>query len=401
MPQIFVDNTKPMVDPNFPLRWCLCPGELEELRKKKAQNIYLVISIVWGGREVDRLLYPIDQVMTYINLRRAGTHTLNAFVVFCDDDSGHISENWCPGKSYIKKGLGSKNGHGQPDHNLYDGNGDLNLENISCFQGGIGWLLEASSVDIVVNEEFFAPEPPAWEQRWVNMFFSRGPVDQCAYRRRRIFAYTIQPFVVFIMWAWFVFTRTTVLLMSIFLMRRHWDIAPILTPWEYRFKDVWDPPSCDYWSFENDIVFTDKDGKERSFWFVLLHPVLWVCVATLATFVYFIAWPMMMKLAPVVWEIRYYLMGFLTTFGVYGLFRLKRWLNPALYKIRDEERERKAEQRRLERQDEYYTISLSELSCEHGRQLPVKISALPPSRKTLRLRFYAVKNAVCRPFSLK
>ena len=49
------------------------------------------------------------------------------------------------------------------------------------------------SVAIDVPEGVFAKEPPQWEKNWVNLFFRGRPDDQCDYRKRRIFAYTVQP----------------------------------------------------------------------------------------------------------------------------------------------------------------------------------------------------------------
>src|SRR5690348_17983434 len=41
--------------------------------------------------------------------------------------------------------------------------------------------------------------------RYVNYLFKKGPCDQCAYRRRRMFAYTFQPFVLMVVGAFLAF----------------------------------------------------------------------------------------------------------------------------------------------------------------------------------------------------
>jgi len=46
---------------------------------------------------------------------------------------------------------------------------------------------------VLVPVEVFAKEPAAWEKAWVNLFFRSRPGDQCDFRKRRLFAYTIQP----------------------------------------------------------------------------------------------------------------------------------------------------------------------------------------------------------------
>lgn len=53
--------------------------------------------------------------------------------------------------------------------------------------------LASGVIDVEVPEGLFAGKPIDWG--WVNMFFKTDPRDQCAFRRRRMFAYTLQPFV--------------------------------------------------------------------------------------------------------------------------------------------------------------------------------------------------------------
>ncbi|OHA59486.1 MAG: hypothetical protein A2589_01325 [Candidatus Vogelbacteria bacterium RIFOXYD1_FULL_46_19] len=411
MLRLFVDNTKSLVDPVFPVRWCLCPGDWEELRKRNAQNIHVVISVVYGDREVDRHMFPIDRAMEYIRLRRAGTHTLNAFVVWCEDDWGHPREDRSKsGKQRLRQAFASKEANGVPTYNLYDGNDELSLLNIPQIDCRLKYLLDVASVNVEVGAEFFAPEPPEWEKKWVNLLFSRKPVDQCAYRRRRIFAYTLQFVLVPLIFAVKCPIRLTALLFTILTARRYWKFAPVFRIWTYRFEDVWDPPTTMYWHPRNNLVLRDKEGNKRNSLFLFLHPCLWLAVAGVAASVWaywgFVsaigAW-LGMAVSWLVVEAWLYLLV-LVVVGIIAAYKLAKYLYDPDYHHRQLQRAEKLKEEReaarKRREDEYFTVSLQELVCPGDRQLPVIVSELPVSRRTFRLRFQELKKKVCRPFAL-
>lgn len=54
-------------------------------------------------------------------------------------------------------------------------------------------------IDVELPEDVFASEPPAWEKRWVNFFFSSPAKDQCDFRKRRLLAYSVQPVLILLM----------------------------------------------------------------------------------------------------------------------------------------------------------------------------------------------------------
>ncbi len=75
---------------------------------------------------------------------------------------------------------------------------------ILSYEGKFGLCCDFSAKPLEVNvpENIFANAPPKWEHDWVYWLFPRDKaIDQCDYRRRRIFAYTIQlmPFIVTIL----------------------------------------------------------------------------------------------------------------------------------------------------------------------------------------------------------
>lgn len=56
-------------------------------------------------------------------------------------------------------------------------------------------LWQETPISVDVPQELFAKEPPEWEKKWVTALWSSPVRDQCDYRQRRMFAYTLQPFV--------------------------------------------------------------------------------------------------------------------------------------------------------------------------------------------------------------
>ncbi|GEM_PF-2424351 len=119
------------------------------------------------------------ELAAYIPLKSPGKHTFLMYV-FCGETMRDASD-------YVDIHL--KN-YG-PSHILYK---DLD-------QGGVlrNKRVYIIATDFEVPDELFAHKPKkgfgefVWN--WVNKYFKKEPIDQCQYRKRKIFAFTIQPFV--------------------------------------------------------------------------------------------------------------------------------------------------------------------------------------------------------------
>ena len=76
------------------------------------------------------------------------------------------------------------------------------LDQLTALDGSI---LASAVVEIEVPSELFAQAPKTrWGKlvwRWVNLWYEDDPVDECNYRQRKGFAFTIQPFLALIWWA--------------------------------------------------------------------------------------------------------------------------------------------------------------------------------------------------------
>lgn len=173
---------KDVTSGTVPISWCLDKELLASLAKRQITEPMLVIVIAptkgyHQSKEV-RKVVPMRELMTYIDFHCAGENKIWGFV---SPEDKALSE-----RRFLKR-----------DGTGYDTT-VLNSSNTECWYGSIDGITRDNSacacLTVDVPRECFAPEPSQWEKNWVNFFFRDKPVDQCNFRRRRIFAYTVQPF---------------------------------------------------------------------------------------------------------------------------------------------------------------------------------------------------------------
>ncbi len=174
--------------PSVLVRWCLDP-ETTSLLKDHAEAKPQILLVIAGPHNSEtRVLTPLENVMQYVEVRRPGPNTILSAIVWRGPYSDHA-----PQSTYLRRV------HGRYWTDLV-ARGDVEQEDpqIRSFLSVSGeygmYGIVGPTLQIDVPKEVFAKEPPKWEQKWVNWLFSHAPVDQCAYRRRRIFAYSLKPF---------------------------------------------------------------------------------------------------------------------------------------------------------------------------------------------------------------
>ncbi len=177
-------------NPTIPVSWCLTEAGKYRLlhRKTNPDETFVLVSVHHPtAGETDRYLFPINSGMGYVQFRGTGKNTLHASILWSDDfsfvNTAEKLENEVLNKSTAQ----------DFNLNLYNHNtSDFNLElafirRFNC--------LGHSEVAVTVEKEFFAKEPPEWLDHWVNAMFNRSAADQCQFRRRAIFAFTLQPII--------------------------------------------------------------------------------------------------------------------------------------------------------------------------------------------------------------
>ena len=166
-----------------PITWCI---DKETLKTLKGMNEPLVvISIVpvvdaetnhGSLRTEQRYVVPLRDAMTYVSFKKPGPNRIFGFIdVTCGRGQAE--------KKYFER---------------YDKRFDLNIVNFNgdAVARHINETVPSDficpPVNVDVPDLAFAKEPSEFERAWVCWLIPDKGTDQCAFRRRKMFAYTIQ-----------------------------------------------------------------------------------------------------------------------------------------------------------------------------------------------------------------
>jgi hypothetical protein len=133
---------------------------------------------MWEKQADDRNLYHVTDLAKYLQLRRPGRHTLIA-VVFCGDKKKALDAGWkfCS------------------DYSLYYSSLSEGKLTDSSFKEQPVYI---AAFEFEVPKELFATTSESWLGKvvwaWVNRWYVKDPRDECMYRKRKILAFTLQPF---------------------------------------------------------------------------------------------------------------------------------------------------------------------------------------------------------------
>jgi hypothetical protein len=372
--KLFVTSTD--VDSGaIPISWCVSKEKLEELAKRGIKDPQIVLCVVpeanyFPSKEY-RKVVPLKDLMTYVEFRHPGKNKIYGIISF----KGKRSAENC----YLSKTFRTH------DTTMLTYNGDDWRE---------GWedITHKDVVSVDVPAGCFAPEPPDWEKAWVNHHFSSRCVDQCQYRRRRIFAYTVQPILMFLN----LLLRMWVLIMALSVgMRgvRFWK--QVFLPLTYGIKDIFEN------MFDGGSVFIRPTKTEapwefyKAGWWLIKR--CWTLVFTPLLLFPLLAmfWIFGIKATLIGWALVFLmivgiLVGVVITASIISLIinrstrdRVFNWLfSPFRSK------------------DLWYTNDdeMINIICD-GTIKPMKVSRLPRKHRTIRLRLSELKSKVCKPFS--
>ena len=385
----------------FPIRWCVDKDDLVRLEKTEVKNPQLFISVERNGRETDRMIVPLSRMMDYIELHSTGKHTIHACIIWNRSNESPASK--------LKRVWLTRSSVDSFRRFVYESNWDV--EERQAADKFSPYLLDrfetdydpqsVTSLDVVVGNEFFAKEPPAWEKRWVNLWFEWPARNQCEFKKRRFLAYPIQPPVVALFIIWLVLVRTAFAIISGLLGRRYIKISPIWHPFRDETREVGPYP---YWGKRFNFFLTGNDGEDRSVWFLFLHPI---SVAIWGALLYLMIRAEFLK--SLAWIAVVLAIGFLVTKVASPVFgRLNNWFKKVAGKLDKEFSswlERNATKREVRELVAVQAVRtetrrvLEALVCDAEVPLPVSVRALPIQKQTVYLKFKEVKARVCRPFS--
>jgi len=379
-----------IADPNVStgsvaVSWCLDHEVLKELANQGLHDPQIVIVVAptekYHISKESRRVVPLKDLMTYIECRSAGPNKIYALISFREPKDAR--------EHYLSKEDGAyRNNVLDYDGESYSSRliGQEDPDDIEA--GNYKYLSEPLAIN--VPKGVFAPEPPKWEKAWVNLFFRSKTVDQCDYRRRRLFAYSIQLLIV----GFNLLVRSLILLLGLLTGARDLSLK-YLNPITYRWKDtfeIWESGSV----FIKHQPEDDNAGEElayippgyllRSFWLAPLMPLFSIPVGLLVWFhhpywalsillIVFLALPVLLVT-----------ISYLATNGNGGRLFRKTWKYVTNLFTTDELWYLQQEDMQL-------------ITCNSDKS-PTTYKSLPARKKTVRLRFQNLKTKVCKPFSV-
>lgn len=163
--------------------WTVDPEVLFKVKEKEEKGLQswmMLLVFDKNKKREERKIVPLRDCIAYLSLRSVGEARVFGQVL-------------CGTKKDIYRTWLSQEGNDWEFDARHVKAMDTNGVPDNLVPMGYGFVGPEMVLNLQVPAEAFAPPPPEWESSWVNYFFHTTPRDQCAYRRRRILAYTIQP----------------------------------------------------------------------------------------------------------------------------------------------------------------------------------------------------------------
>ncbi len=164
------------------VRWCVTPALVAKLEEDGVIDPHVLLVSANEGREMQRQMVPITELMTYVRFTRAGEQDLFGFIISGADGRKKLQS------TYFRK----TNGDYETDIMFtYTKQPHDDLHGEYC----------RTSVKVAIPAGVFGKEPSAWMKWYVNAWHSSTGkiVDECHYRRRLMIAFTLKviPFLIF------------------------------------------------------------------------------------------------------------------------------------------------------------------------------------------------------------
>lgn len=359
------------VSATIALRWCICPSLFEKLKQDINKKPYLLVVVTENDEETTKKLIPLDQALEFISFSQSGKSIIRATIARLDDQDAHKV------RRAIKRG-----------HTILDKYDNFVKTLYSTDISSVG----SGEVSIHVAPEFFAERPKEWVWRWANYLHEGKPKNQCEFRRRCMLAFTLKPFLVFIMLIlWTVLGSITASILRFGFGLRGIDFSPIFHPFSYQFEDIW--MSCKN-SKAKSIFFTTPEGESQPMGTWLFMPVIIVPL-------FFINWLIFQDMEKKNIALITFLIPTACLLGTYALWILSILAEKLIphslaqwYEKNAKEAKRKLELAPIKEFEDRY----DDIVCR-GIPMQADLMHLPKQKRTLRLRYLDLKAKVCKPFN--
>lgn len=389
-------------DATTPLRWSIGANDQKELAEISGP-VLLFVSIVHVSeegkhRETKRFLFPLDSVMDYIVFDRPGKHIVRAWIVWPTDTYDQRIQR-TRNVLWLKETLLGRYYANEYRVCIYDNQGELYPNGLESFMDIES--LKTDSVEVNVGAEFFAKPPHRWVSRWVNRWHEAPPANECQFRARLIYSFTLKP-ILFLLWvALIVTSRALLATISVFLGQRGINFRPIIHPFTSSINNVYteqnflDHP-------RNNFYVAKKSGDWRPWPCVFLHPALWLgypAAIYIAFFSSFFALPVRIVVGIVIILVSTWYINSITG------QRLREWVEQEKFtgkRNRPQPPKQPVEpnQEIIRRAARYEDVVYENAHTPAKQVVPVaRLHAIPPRRRTITLRYKDLKARVCKPFS--
>jgi hypothetical protein len=377
-----------------PVGWCLDKRDLEYLESREIpkKDVHVLIVVAYeDGLHEDRYLAKLTDPMARVGFSYPGKHKVFARLVW---------PGWSTNPKQAVTKMRNQILHLDSPHSYhnrvlnYDRTEILNEANRMDISGSIKEI-DPFEISVEVDKEHFAPEPPKWLKRWVNLWFTYKQRDECNFKWRALFAFTIQPIPMAIwvtllflrnLLAWFVFQIILgmrgidhSLLVHPFTTPEPENLCPLVHLKNYK-EGVGEQSS---WYLE------DADGNRRP-WRLAMNPLLislvWMALVLMYHFVTTASFSVLLWTGG-------------TVIGVLlGVFLLPRLLQSILARIEKgwEEKEKALVASRIQYED---LKTLVACSPERMRQGPPNPDLIPKENLSIRLRVANYKAKSCRRYA--
>lgn len=447
---LFLDqDEKGQVDSTVPVRWCISRETAEMIEAEGILDPQLLIVIEQNGQELERYVVPLEDQMRYIQFRRPGTNVIHATVMWQPDDEEPSVKEIVTGRTdsglYRAQMLSMKRPETealeakaqslrrkQRDVDAEDAEYVVLQTEIDQIEAEVAEKRFSESpevsvradfdtikridaefqLDVVVPEEMFAKEPPRW-MKWLGTRYSTwqsAARDQCDLRRRAIITGFTLPFV----WAWLAIKNTVMFLAvaGVVLLVEIINLGQIAALLLLGARNINYKPLNPFDEEVNDFVKDIGKDLKPSFWWTkkvksddgfyeykyeLRHPVLLVVNPPVVLALAAIAFGLYLLLSTALFHLIVGIIGglFLSIVLIVGVLASEAAANNRATRALRREQEAKE---RKERREALLRKDLEQLACSSASR-DVSISALPKERRTVALRFQALKVKVCKPFA--
>ncbi len=316
--------------------------------------VVIVVSPVDNYHELKeaRHVVPLTDMATYITFKHPGKNRISAFILpRTVEETDKAMRQTAMARGYDGYSLTVLNSGG-------DKYWDDISENYEC----------APMLEVDIPDEAFAPPPAKWEKEWVTWLLTDGRfIDQCSFRQRRLFAYTLQVPVLLGNLA----LRFLLLTMATLFGTRGWKLRYLLHPLKYSLGESTEvmaggsiflrPEPEDWKGFQPDTVREVLSYSARRGWTMVFSPIF-IALMTVAT-----------------WGNMWFSIGKVAgaVVAIVSVVALMVWLMPQFFKW-------------LGKMFEAGEVEYEQLVCDGEKRQP---------KKTIKLRYLDLKSKVCKPFA--